>query len=309
MGGETMEKVSLAPAELRQPGFGVVRRTSKRRFAALHAALCLLILGVVLNGTPAFSQQRPSAVPPTLTENASVVVSGSVVSTTGTTMIIRMSDGQHIVVVHDRNAPGTKDVAIGSQVRISARRDAEGILVAQSVNSDREPTGAGSPMSEPVPDEVRRLESDIARQAQRFRLGLRAGVGLDPETLAVGAHTKLGPFFHRDVYFRPNIEFGFGEVTTYGALNLEFVYRLPVTERQARYSIYVGAGPGLNFLDRNFKEDGTTNEGRDIDFNDFDFDASLNFLAGVEFRSGMFLELKSTAYSNPQTKIVVGYSF
>jgi hypothetical protein len=222
-------------------------------------------------------------------------------------MIVRTQEGDHVVVVHDRDTIGSTDVPVGSQVRIVSHRDPEGILVARNIIVDTEGAGTASPTDEPIPDDIRRLESQISRQARRFRLGVRAGVGLDPESLAVGAHTKLGPFFHRDVFFRPNIEVGFGEVTTYGALNLEAIYRLPVTERQSRYSIYVGAGPGLNFLDRNFEDD--SEEGRDIDFSDFDFDASLNFLAGVEFRSGMFLELKSTAYSNPQTKIVIGYSF
>jgi hypothetical protein len=236
-----------------------------------------------------------------------MVVRGSVVSSTGTTMIIRTQEGDHVVVVHDDDTAGRRDAPIGSQVRVVSRRDAEGILVAQNILVDTAGTGTAAASEEPIPDDIRRLESQISRQARRFRLGVRAGVGLDPESLAVGAHTKLGPFFHRDVFFRPNIEVGFGEVTTYGALNLEAVYRLPVTERQGRYSIYVGAGPGLNFLDRNFED--TEDDGRDIDFSDFDFDGSLNFLAGVEFRSGMFLELKSTAYSNPQTKIVIGYSF
>ena len=294
------------------------------------ATPAILILGTALNFAPAFSQQRPSPVPqnqrqqgqPTTQERNqqqnddterergdAVVVRGSVISSTGTTMIVRTEDGEHVVVVHDRDTGGRRDAPIGSQVRVVSRRDAEGILVASNVIVDTEGTGTAVASEEPVPDDIRRLESQISRQARRFRLGVRVGVGLDPESLALGAHTKLGPFFHRDVFFRPNIEVGLGEVTTYGALNLEAVYRLPVTERQSRYSVYVGAGPGLNFLDRNFEEDADSIGDRDIDFSDFDFDASLNFLAGVEFRGGMFLELKSTAYSNPQTKIVVGYSF
>jgi hypothetical protein len=117
----------------------------------------------------------------------------------------------------------------------------------------------------------------------------------------------LGPFFHRDVFLRPNVEFGIGEVTTMAALNFEAVYRLPITARQSRWSVYIGAGPGFNFIDRNFEEAEFGN--REIDFDDFDFEGSLNLLAGVEFRNGMFLELKSTAYSRPQTRLIVGYSF
>jgi hypothetical protein len=63
----------------------------------------------------------------------------------------------------------------------------------------------------------------------------------------------------------------------------------------------------LNFVSRNFEE-AETGE-REIDFDDFDFDGSLNFLAGVESRGGMFMEFKSTTYSVPQVKISIGYNF
>ena len=138
-------------------------------------------------------------------------------------------------------------------------------------------------------------------------MGVRAGVGLDPEVITAGVHAKVGPFFNRDVYLRPNAEFGIGEVTTMMALNFEAVYRLPITERQSRWSVYAGAGPGFNFIDRNFQA--AQAGSRDIYFNDFDFQGSLNVLAGVEFRNGMFVELKSGAYSTPQTRVMIGYSF
>ena len=269
----------------------------------------LLCMAFALCSSPAAAQQPQAQDEQVNLESRdnSVLTRGTVVSVTGSTMIVRTDMGEHLVFVTDRDTSRPDTVTAGSRVRIVSRRNSEGVHLARSIIID--PDGGPSPTGpEPiVPSEVRRIEGQIARQAQRLRLGVRAGVGLDPEVLLVGAHVRVGPFFHRDVWFRPNIEVGFGEVTKFGALNLEAIYRLPVTERQDRWSVYVGAGPGLNFVSRNFEE-AEAGE-REIDFDDFDFDGSLNFLAGVESRGGMFMEFKSTTYSVPQVKISIGYNF
>ena len=123
----------------------------------------------------------------------------------------------------------------------------------------------------------------------------------------IGAHARLGPFFSRNLSFRPNVEFGFGEVTKLFAINLEGIYRLPLTEPRSRWSIYVGAGPNLTFMHRNFEEAAAGENG--IDFGEFKFNAGLNILTGVEFRNGMFFEIKATAYTGPHLRLLVGYTF
>jgi hypothetical protein len=160
-----------------------------------------------------------------------------------------------------------------------------------------------------VPPEVRRLERDIERQARRYQLGVRAGVGLDPELLMLGVHAQVGPFFNSDIFLRPNVEFGFGEVTALFGLNLEAIYRLPITSRQGRWTSYVGAGPGFNFLHQNF--DKTTNSGKRIDFGNFHSDTGLNILGGLRYRSGTFMELKTSVYTDsaPTLRFIVGYNF
>jgi len=60
-------------------------------------------------------------------------------------------------------------------------------------------------------------------------------------------------------------------------------------------------------LDQNF-EKAELGE-REIDFDDFDFDPSMNFIAGVEFRRGIFVELKSAAFGRPHTRIMFGVHF
>ena len=92
------------------------------------------------------------------------------------------------------------------------------------------------------------MEREIERQARRWQLGARIGAGLDPELFMLGVHAGIGPIFSRDFSFRPNAEFAFGELTDMVALNLEGAYRLPFSFRHGRWSAYVGAGPGLNFV-------------------------------------------------------------
>ena len=273
----------------------------------------MLLLAAILTAAPAFSQPAPARAQPqdapqsqSPTRQGSQVITGTVVSSSGRTMVIRTPAGEHLLVVFNRDTNKPNTIAEGARVRVRSRPDAEGNQVASSVELTTEPAAAAE-STEPVPSEVRRLERQIERQAKRFRAGVRAGVGLDPEIVTAGAHATLGPFFHPDVWLRPNAEIGFGEVTALFALNLEAIYRLPITERQSRWTVYVGAGPGFNFIDRDFEE-AEAGE-REIDFDDFDYESSLNLLAGLENRNGMFLEMKSAVFSRPQVRLQVGYTF
>lgn len=272
---------------------------------------CILSIACVLGSETAVAQQPSRSETQServaMQRDNSVLTRGAVVSTTAATMVVRSDDGEHTIFATDRDTIKPNEIPVGSRVRVVSTRNSEGVHLARSVVIDSAGTPPTAGPQPAVPSEVRRLEGQIARQAERFRTGVRVGAGLDPEVLMFGVHAKVGPFFHRDVWFRPNIEAGFGEVTKFGALNLEAIYRLPITERQDRWSVYVGAGPGLNFISRNFEE--AEKGEREIDFSDFKFDGSLNFLAGVESRGGMFLEFKSSTYSVPSVKIAIGYNF
>jgi hypothetical protein len=98
-----------------------------------------------------------------------------------------------------------------------------------------------------------------------------------------GVHARFGPIFHPDISFRPNAEIAFGEVTTQIGLNLEAVYRLPLNVRS------IG--------------------NRNIDFGEFDWHTGFNVLTGLEYRNGMFIEFKATAYATPHFRMMIGYSF
>jgi hypothetical protein len=177
-------------------------------------------------------------------------------------------------------------------------------LHAQLQPTERSPVGTSN---EPVPQAVGEAESAVTQQFKRFGAGFRAGVAMDPELLDVGVHATLGPFFNEGIAFRPNAEFGFGELTTLFALNLEAIYVLPFGRDQNQRRFYIGGGPGFNFTDRGLKAQ--QDDGPDIDFGDFEFDTSLNVLGGVEWRSGTFLELKASAYGGPAIRLLIGYTF
>src|SRR5207237_3282728 len=98
---------------------------------------------------------------------------------------------------------------------------------------------------------------------------------------------------------RPNAEFAFGEVTDLIALNLEAIYRLPVSSRRGNWSAYLGAGPALTFLHQRFQSQ--TGQGRNMESGNLDFDAGFNILTGAQFSRGTFFEVKTSLYSRPAT--------
>jgi hypothetical protein len=111
------------------------------------------------------------------------------------------------------------------------------------------------------------------------------------------------------VFLRPSVEFAYGEVTALFALNLEAIYRLPISSRHGRWSAYVGLGPGFNFVHQNFER--STGQGSRIDFGEFQSDTGLNILGGLRYRGGMFAELKTSIYSDPAPtlRLIIGYNF
>jgi hypothetical protein len=244
---------------------------------------------------------------------------GTVVSAARATVVVKTTDGIYQLFVLDRETVRPQAIPLQAQVKVSfvPSNDPSTPPIADSVQITSPPppkvaalTGevpAGDPaVDEPVPGSVRQLERAIERQSRRYRLGVRGATALDPELFMFGAHTQLGPFFNENVWARPNLEIGFGELTTLLAFNFEGIYRLPIVSRTSRWSIYAGGGPALNWSHRNFEEE--TDRGK-IDFGDLDLDVGFNFLIGVQSREGLFLEMKTSAYSIPTLRFAIGYNF
>jgi hypothetical protein len=121
-------------------------------------------------------------------------------------------------------------------------------------------------------------------------VGVRAGVSVDPDQFYFGGHVETAPLVDR-LRFRPNVEIGIGDDTTLVGFNIEFAYFFP---SRNRWQIYAGAGPALNFIDRN---------------DDSDVEGGFNVLVGVQHREGLFFEFKVGALDSPDLKIGVGFTW
>jgi hypothetical protein len=271
--------------------------------------LCLLLIRIEsVHAQVANTQATPTG---------SVTATGTVISSTRTTLVNRTDSDDYRLFELNSSTTRPSSIPAGAMVSVtSLTPDVTGVAVATVVRITAQPPpqpplspGAKPlPPEEQVPTDVKRLENSIKRQTSRYRMGVRGGVGLDPELVVVGGQALIGPFFSENVWARPNIEIGFGEVTDMIALNLEAIYRMPVTERRSRWAFFFGAGPALNFVKLGFTQEGETSDDN-FSFDDFDLDVGLNVLGGVQSRGGMFLELKATAYATPSMRFVVGYSF
>ncbi|MBS1805991.1 MAG: hypothetical protein JST28_21830 [Acidobacteria bacterium] len=286
---------------------------SLRKVIAVSSSL---ILATSLS-SPTFAQQDDSSRSSSSSQSQdNGTVEGTVVASSRTSFVVRTDDNQFHVFTFDRdtNKPGT--LAVGSQVKVDSdqgddtgARHATNVTVTQQAGTSSSGT-ATSPNrnAAPIPPQVRNVENDIKHEARRWRLGARAGIALDPELVMFGVHSQMGPVFSRNVYFRPNAEFAWGEITDMVALNLEAVYRFQHA-RRGSWSPYLGGGPALNFIHQSFKTQAS--EERDISFGNFDYETGFNILMGFENRKGTFFEVKTSLYSQPAPvlRLILGKNF
>ena len=90
-------------------------------------------------------------------------------------------------------------------------------------------------------------------------------------------------------------------------INLDATYRLPLSHRSSPWAAYVGAGPNFSFVSQNYEKASQGDDG--VDFSDFEFKAGLNIITGVEYRSGLFYELKVGVWTTPVARFMIGYHF
>jgi hypothetical protein len=143
----------------------------------------------------------------------------------------------------------------------------------------------------------------------RANYGIRGGIAIDPELIHFGVHAELGPVI-RSLWFRPTAEFAFGEVTKVFSLNGDFAYYLPFSGRgpdDTRWNVYMGMGPSFAIVQRDFE--GFPGQAAPNIDDDWDGDSGLNFFVGALQSNGFFLELKAAAYSTPNVRLYIGYTF
>jgi hypothetical protein len=130
------------------------------------------------------------------------------------------------------------------------------------------------------------------------RVGLRAGLSVDPDQFYFGVHAESGPVIDL-VRFRPNVEAGFGGNLTVVAFNGEFVYPF---ELRNGTRLYAGGGPALVVISRD-------RFGPPPGVDTTNVEPGFNFLLGVLFLGDYFAELKLGAIDSPDVRIGFGYTF
>lgn len=278
------------------------------------ARVCSLFIACALLAWPAYSQQDHSS-----SQGQNQTVEGTIVASSRVTFVVRSDDNQFHLYTFDRNTNRPRTLPIGTRVRVASdqgdqpgARHATDVTVleqAQDAGGVHSSANAEAHNAAPVPQPVRNVEHDIQYQARRWRMGARAGVGLDPELVLFGLQSQMGPIFSKHFFFRPNADFEWGEITDMVALNLEPVYRLPTTTRNGQWAPYVGIGPSLNFIHQSFQTQ--AGQGRNISFGNFDYETGLNIFVGFENRHGTFFEAKTSLYSEPAPvfRLILGRNF
>jgi hypothetical protein len=143
-------------------------------------------------------------------------------------------------------------------------------------------------------------------------VGVQGGIGIDPEIIDFGVHGTFGPIFKQNLAFRPGLEVGVGEVTTFLGINLDFLYAFPGNETNAGWFPYVGAGPTFGLSHRGFEtdiEDLDEDTPNRFDFSDTDFNGGMTFMVGMRKASGAFFEMKATAWGIANIRLVAGFNF
>jgi opacity protein-like surface antigen len=259
-----------------------------------------VILALALSAADAFSQNQ--AQPQTQNQAQGETRVGCLMNgrTTGTFVLVDEITGARLDVVGTNLGRFTETG--GSRVTLT------GSVVRQGTTDVFQVTAA---------EQNRELCAPIAYSAesQKFelgkaRLGIRGGLGLDPELVMVGAQVQLGPIF-KQIWLRPTAEFGFGEVSKIFSLNADLAYYLPFAgvgkDSKTRYNVYVGGGPAYTLARRDF-EGFPDQPVEDVD-SDWESEFGLNLIFGVAQSSGWFAELRASAYNSPAVRLYVGYVF
>ena len=154
----------------------------------------------------------------------------------------------------------------------------------------------------PPPASVSKVTGQIESGARRWHAGGHIGVGFSPEIFLFGVQSQIGPFFSPHLLFRPNAEFGFGELTDMFSLNLEAQYRVNTTFAHG-WTPYLGLGPSLNFIHQGASSGNTS-------FSNFSYKTGFNVFLGAQ-RRNTFLEMKTSLWSGkaPVLRLMVGYNF
>jgi len=235
------------------------------------------------------------------------VVEGTVISTTRHTLVVRTDDDQYHLFTYAAATVHSGTVNPGARVRVNGSApDEGGTRVADSIvvihpGSDAVHNEKGAQAAQPPP-QVSKVTKELESEARRWHVGGKIGTGLSPNLFMLGAQAQFGPIFSQHLLFRPNIEFGFGELTDMYAVNLEAAYRFNTTFH-GKWTPYFGMGPSLNFINQSASSG-------DVSFSDFNYKTGFNIFAGGQ-KNKTFVEMKTSLWSAeaPVFRLFIGYNF
>lgn len=193
----------------------------------------------------------------------------------------------------------------GSSFQIDRTVPDNDTQVAENVTAtlpDDPAYSAQTTQAAPPPPQVRKVERQVKRKVRRWHIGGRIGEGFSPELFMFGVQSEIGPIFNPRVVFRPNVEFGFGELTDMFDVNLEGAYRLRET-LHGRWTPYFGMGPSLNLIHRGASSG-------DVSFSDFSYKTGFNVFLGAQ-KDRTFVEIKTSLWADqtPVLRLFLGYNF
>lgn len=143
----------------------------------------------------------------------------------------------------------------------------------------------------------RKTQERQAQEMERSRLGLRAGVTLNPDQFHMGFHVKtveIGPHFRG----QPSFELGVGNDFTVVTINPDLIY----TWENSRKPIHPYLGWGVGFAIFNRRSIEKTS-----------YKVGINLLAGIEIPVGnersLLIESKFGFGGIPEIKLISGITF
>ena len=243
---------------------------------------------------------------------------GTVTSIGRGSIVVHTDEGRFRVYALQPSFIRVPMIEPGTRVRVMTdTNDTDPAPTALSVETLPPQQGLAQRPAQTAPPDVQRLQAQIEREARRFRIGLNAGVALDPELISINGFTTFTPFIQqRGLTVRPGVELAFGEVTTLLGLNIEGLYMLPGLGRSIRWAPYVGAGPNFTFSHRSVNEedfigdiDAPPVDDDRFDFSQWDWNNGFNFIVGARNPGGTFFEMKGTAWGVASIRVLGGFEF
>jgi len=284
----------------------IVSRHRLPKFLQLLAMIMLALYSVCVVRATAQAQQDSADAPSAKSAQAEGndrAVEGTVISMTHHTIVVLSGDNQYHLFTYAAGTVHHGTVKPGVHVRVNGSApDEAGTRVADSIVVIPEPgSGAANSGPEPPP-QMSKVTAEIESEARRWHVGGKIGTALSPELFMLGPQAQFGPYFSSHLLFRPNVEFGFGEVTDMYAVNGEAIYRFNST-LHGKWSPYLGMGPSFNFIHQSASNGKTS-------FSDFKYKTGFNLFVGGQ-KKKTFVEMKTSLWSAqaPVFRLFVGYNF